>query len=73
MANGCIDSGALGENMSADALHIAAATVASVDVLASWNFRYMVNRRIRQYNEVNRRMGYLPLDIRIPEELGNDE
>ncbi len=53
---------------------IAAATVASVDVLASWNFRHMVNfRRIRQYNEVNRRMGYPPLDIRTPEELGNDD
>ena len=74
LANEYIDSGALSVNMRADALHIAAATVASVDVLASWNFRQMVNlRRIRQYNEVNRRMGYPPLDIRTPEELGNDE
>ena len=74
LANEYMDSGALDVNMRADALHIAAATVASVDVLASWNFRHMVNlRRIRQYNEVNRRMGYPPLDIRTPEELGNDE
>ena len=43
LANEYMDSGALDVNMRADALHIAAATVASVDVLASWNFRHMVN------------------------------
>ncbi len=74
LANGYIESGALGEGMRADALHIAAATVAEVDVLASWNFRHMVNlRRIRQYNEVNRLLGYPPVDIRTPEELEDDE
>ena len=40
--------------MLADALHIAFATVAGVDILVSWNFKYIVNfRRIRAYNEVN--------------------
>ncbi len=74
LANGYIESGALGEGMRADALHIAAATVADVDVLASWNFRHMVNlRRIRQYNEVNRRLGYPPVEIRSPKELEDDE
>lgn len=74
LANAYIESGALGENMRADALHIATATVAGVDVLASWNFRHMVNlRRIHRYNAVNRRMGHGPLDIRTPMELGNDE
>ena len=74
LANAYIESGALGENMRADALHIATATVAGVDVLASWNFRHMVNlRRIHLYNAVNRRMGHGPLDIRTPRELGNDE
>ncbi len=74
LANGYIESGALGEGMRADALHIAAATVAEVDVLASWNFRHMVNlRRIRQYNEVNRLLGYPPVDIRTPKELEDDE
>ena len=74
LANAYIESGALGEGMRADALHIAAATVADVDVLASWNFRHMVNlRRIRQYNEVNRRLGYPPVEIRTPKELEDDE
>ncbi len=73
-ANGYIESGALGEGMRLDALHIAAAAVAEVDVLASWNCRSMVNlRRIRQYNEVNRLLGYHPVDIRTPEELEDDE
>ena len=74
LANGYIESGALGEGMRADALHIAAATVVDADVLASWNFRHMVNlRRIRQYNEVNRRLGYPPVEIRTPKELEDDE
>ncbi|GEM_PF-177721 len=74
LANGYIESGALGEGMRADALHIAAATVADVDVLASWNFRHMVNlRRIRQYNDVNRLLGYPPVDIRTPKELEDEE
>ena len=74
LANGYIERGALGEGMRADALHIAAATVAEVDVLASWNFRHMVNlRRIRQYNDVNRLLGYPPVDIRSPKELEDDE
>ena len=34
-----------------DAEHIAAATVAGVSVLSSWNFRHMVNFwRIQRYN-----------------------
>ena len=74
LASKYIEKGALGEMMRADALHIAAATVAGVDVLASWNFRHMVNlSRIRQYNEVNRAMGYPPVDIRSPKELENEE
>ena len=74
LANRYIDDGVLARTMRADALHVAAATVAGVDVLASWNFRHLVNlRRIREFNQVNRSMGHLPLDIRTPKELGNDE
>ena len=69
-----IESGALGEKMRNDARHIAAATVARVDVLASWNFRHIVNqRRIRLYNEINRRMRHPEIAIRSPTEIGNDE
>ena len=74
LADRYIESGALCATMRADAQHIAAATVADIDLLASWNFRHMVNlTRIRQYNEVNRRTGYAGVDIRSPMELENAE
>ena len=48
--------------------------VAGVSVLSSWNFRHMVNFwRIQRYNEVNLQWGYVPLDIRSPKELENEE
>ncbi|MCK4344077.1 MAG: hypothetical protein KAX05_02240 [Bacteroidales bacterium] len=53
-----------------DALHIAIATVKKVDVLASWNFRHIVNLdRIRMYNSVNLKNGYSILEIRSPREI----
>ena len=74
LADGYVESGALSKGMRSDALHIAAATVAGVDVLASWNFRHMVNLwRIRRYGEVNRHMGYPPVEIRTPKELEHEE
>ena len=74
LADRYIQSGALSEKMRRDAKHIAAATVAGVDVLASWNFRHMVNSwRVRRYGEVNRSVGYPPIDIRSPRSIGNEE
>ena len=74
LADRYIESGALAEPMRTDADHIAAATVAGVDTLASWNFRHMVNLwRIRKYGAVNQRMGYLPVDMRSPKELADEE
>ena len=74
LADRYIESAALSEKMRSDAEHIAAATVAGVDVLASWNFRHIVNvRRIRWYNEVNRQMGYPPMNIRSPKELEHED
>ena len=73
LADRYIESGGLSRKMRSDALHIAAATVAEVDVLVSWNFRHMVNLwRIRRYSEVNRRMGYSPVDIRTPQEVEDE-
>ena len=60
--------------MRADALHIALATVAKVDVLVSWNFRHIVNlTRIHAYNAVNLKKGYPLLEIRTPREVAGDE
>ena len=53
-----------------DALHIAIATINQVHVLASWNFRHIVNLdRIRKYNSVNLKNGYALLEIRTPREI----
>jgi predicted nucleic acid-binding protein len=54
----------------ADALHIALATLANVDVLVSWNFKHIVNlRRIQGFNGVNLKYGYGTLEIRSPREV----
>ena len=61
-------------SFSADALHIAHATVARVDVLVSWNFRHIVNlQRIHAFNAVNLKRGYPLLEIRSPLEVFADE
>ena len=74
LADAYIEAGALAPSSEADALHIALATLARVDVLASWNFRHMVSLpRIRAYNAVNRSMGYSMIDIRTPEELDDEK
>jgi len=53
-----------------DALHIALATVYKVDVLASWNFKHIVNLdKIRSYNSVNLKYGYSILEVRSPREI----
>ena len=53
-----------------DCRHIALATINKVDVLASWNFKHIVNlTRIRGYNAVNLKNGYFSLEIRNPKDL----
>jgi len=53
-----------------DALHIAISTINQVNVLASWNFKHIVNLdKIRLYNAVNLKNGYNILEIRTPREI----
>jgi predicted nucleic acid-binding protein len=53
-----------------DALHIAIATINQVNVLASWNFKHIVNLdRIRMYNSVNLKNGFPIIEIRTPREI----
>jgi predicted nucleic acid-binding protein len=74
LAGAYIEDGAIGAGMRADALHIALATVARVDVLVSWNFKHIVNlKRIHAYNAVNLKRGYPLLEIRNPREVPGDE
>jgi len=53
-----------------DCCHIALATIHKVDVLASWNFKHIVNLdRIKGYNGVNLKLGYSTIEIRNPKDL----
>lgn len=60
----------VGKSSLADCRHIALATINKVDVLASWNFKHIVNlERIKGYNSVNLRLGYQMIEIRSPKDL----
>ena len=60
----------IGEQYYDDALHIAIATVARLDILVSWNFKHIVNfNKIRLFNSINFREGYGILEIRTPQEV----
>jgi predicted nucleic acid-binding protein len=60
----------VGKTSMNDCRHIAIATLNKVDVLASWNFRHIVNLdRIKGYNGVNLKMGYSTIEIRNPKDL----
>ena len=71
-----IDAKVVGKTSLEDCRHIALATTHKVDVLASWNFKHIVNLdRIKGYNSVNLRLGYSMIEIRSPKDLvnyGND-
>jgi len=73
LADEYINARVLGEASIADALHVAAATVANADLILSWNFRHIVNyNRIRGFNSVNVRMGYRAMTILSPREVGDE-
>ncbi len=73
LADEYVNAGVLGEASIADALHVAAATVANADLILSWNFRHIVNyNRIRGFNSVNVRMGYRAMTILSPREVGDE-
>jgi predicted nucleic acid-binding protein len=66
----------VGKTSLVDCRHIALATINKVDVLASWNFKHIVNLdKIKGYNSVNLKLGYQMIEIRSPKDLinyGND-
>jgi len=70
LAAAYIDRGALRKRDLPDAQHIALATLSGVDVLASWNFRHLVNyHRIQLCNRINLDQGYGEITIRTPYQL----
>ena len=69
-----INEKVVGKTSRADCQHIALATVYKASVLASWNFKHIVNlERIRGYNSINFREGYQMTEIRTPKEIFNYE
>lgn len=72
LANTYIEEKVVGKTSLEDCRHIALATIHKVDVLASWNFKHIVNlERIKGYNSVNLRLGYQMIEIRSPKDLIN--
>ncbi len=70
LADTYIEENVVGKTSLEDCRHIALATLHKVDVLASWNFKHIVNlSRIKEYNSVNLRLGYSMLEIRSPKDL----
>jgi hypothetical protein len=76
LADAYITEKVVGRTSLEDCRHIALATINRVDVLASWNFKHIVNLdRIKGYNSVNLRLGFPMIEIRSPKDLikyGND-
>ena len=69
-----LDEKVVGKTSSDDCRHIAIATITKVEYLVSWNFKHIVNVfRIRGYNSVNLKNGYMQLDIRSPKEIVYNE
>jgi predicted nucleic acid-binding protein len=72
LADTYIEEKVVGKTSIEDCRHIAMATIYKVDVLASWNFKHIVNLdRIKGYNSVNLRLGYSMIEIRSPKDLVN--
>ena len=74
LAKKYLSENVVGEKHIIDAQHIAVASVERVDVLASWNFKQIVNLdKIHAFNAVNMKMGYPVLEIRSPREIVNEK
>jgi len=70
LADTYISEGVVGQTSVEDCRHIALATINRVDVLASWNFKHIVNLdKIKGYNSVNLRLSFPMIEIRSPKDL----
>ena len=59
-----------GPEDAGDAVHVAAATVHSMDFLLTWNQKHLANRnKIPHLREVCRRAGFVPPEMTTPESL----
>ena len=70
LANAYLDKGAIPPSKYEDGLHVAYATVHSMDILFSWNFKHLANvRKEERFLAINMEMGYShPMRIVSPME-----
>jgi predicted nucleic acid-binding protein len=67
LASTYIEYGALTKKYYSDALHIALATLNKADIIASWNFKNIVNfDKIHIYNAINTQLGYQTIEVMTP-------
>lgn len=70
LADAYIEHGVPTDGHIVDARHVAIATVAQLQVLVSWNYRHLVNRRRRDaFNGVNAIKGFRSIEIITPPEV----
>jgi predicted nucleic acid-binding protein len=70
LAQHYLDANIFTTTMYNDALHVAAAVMARQDVLLSWNFKHLVNRRRRALvNQLNISKGLPTIEIVAPPEV----
>jgi len=70
LARHYVAGGVFSPAMFNDALHVAAAVLTRQNVLLSWNFRHLVNRRRRaQVNQINVSLGLPTIEIIAPPEM----
>ena len=69
-----VKEGALAQSSLMDASHIAAASIYSLDMIVSLNFRHIVKEKtIRMTGAINRLQGYRAVEITSPMEVIDDE
>ena len=70
LADRYITEGVFTKSMDLDALHVAAAVITRHDILLSWNFKHLVNRRRRaRVNDINVSIGVPTIEIVAPPEI----
>jgi hypothetical protein len=70
LARTYIERGVFSNTIFNDSLHVAVAVLTRQDVLLSWNFKHLVNRRRRaKIMEVNVSLGLPPIEILAPPEI----
>jgi predicted nucleic acid-binding protein len=74
LAQDFLEQGVVPPSKIEDAQHVAAAVVSELDVLASWNYRHLVNvRRREKFYQISVMHGYYrPLQIVTPLEVDNE-